>query len=206
MSRSRYYEDYWRTLKNKRLGDFYYKWPAIKSLIPMTPKLKILDFGCGTGDILYEIMQLNPNAFYYGTDVSSLALKKACRRFPQTKFLHIEDGGKIPLKNSSIDFICLLDVIEHIYNTKTTIKELHRILKPGGKILITTPYHGFIKNLILISLFFEQYFDPNGAHIRFYSKKSLINQLTDAKFSIIQSGYFGRFFPLSRAMYVLAKK
>lgn len=203
---SKYYEDYWQILQHERLGDFPYKWPAIKPLIPTAPNLKILDFGCGTGDILHQVMQLNPNSRYFGIDVSSIALKKTRRRFPKAKFYQVEDGDKIPLKSSSIDFILILDVIEHIYNTQRTVKEIYRILKPGGKILVTTPYHGFIKNLILISLFFEKYFDPAGAHIRYYSKKSLISQLKDVGFSVIKFGYFGRFFPLSRAMYILAQK
>ncbi|MBI2596891.1 class I SAM-dependent methyltransferase [Candidatus Daviesbacteria bacterium] len=203
---SKYYENYWQALKNRGLDDFHYKWPAIKGLIPKTSKLKILDFGCGTGDILQQVIGINPNSQYLGIDVSSIALKKAKDRFPKAKFYHIEDGDKIPLKTSSIDFILMLDVIEHIYNTKSTIKELYRILKPGGKILLSTPYHGFLKNLILISFFFEQYFDPESAHIRQYSKKSLVSQLESTGFSVVRFDYFGRFFPVSRAMYVLAKK
>ncbi|MCL4415425.1 MAG: methyltransferase domain-containing protein [Actinobacteria bacterium] len=203
---SKYYEDYWKILQNERLGDFHYKWPAIKNLIPTTSNLKILDFGCGTGDILQQVIKINPKAEYFGVDVSSLALKKAHKRFSKVKFYHAEDGDKLPLKSSSIDFILALDVLEHVYNTERTIKELYRILKPGGQILVSTPYHGFIKNLILITLFFEEYFDPRGAHIRHYSKKSLTTQLKDVGFSILKCNYFGRFYPVSRAMYVLAQK
>lgn len=203
---SKYYNLYWKNPKNEHLSDFPYKLPVVKRIAPKTPNLTIMDFGCGSGNMLSEIMKLNPKSKYIGIDVSDIAIKKIKERFPKEIFFAVEDGGKIPVKTGSVDFILALDVIEHVYNTKETLSELARILKPGGRILITTPYHGLLKNLIIIFFFFEYYFDIYGSHIRFFSKKSLMSLLKDVRLKVVNFGYFGRFFPLSRAMFALAEK
>lgn len=203
---SKYYNLYWKDSKNEHLSDFPYKLPLVRSIVPRIPNLTILDFGCGTGNMLAEVMKINPRSKYIGVDVSEIAIKKIKKRFPKGIFFTVEDGGKIPIRTGDVDFILALDVIEHVYNTKETLSELTRILKPTGKILITMPYHGLLKNLIITFFFFEYYFDIYGSHIRFFSKKSLLSALKDAKLKIVKFGYFGRFFPISRAMYALAEK
>jgi 2-polyprenyl-6-hydroxyphenyl methylase/3-demethylubiquinone-9 3-methyltransferase len=84
--------------------------------------------------------------------------------------------------------------------------EFSRILKKGGVILISTPYCGFFKNLAIAIINFELVYDPLGPHIRYYTRKSLENCLNLIGFRTLHFGVFGRFFPLSKGMYVLAKK
>lgn len=201
-----FYNRYWKENRNIKLGDYHYKWPAIKKLIPVGEKLTILDFGCGGGLITYEVYKMNPQSKIIGIDISEVAIKKAKKKVPQAIFYIIKDGDRLPLKSSTVDFILATDVIEHIYNTKDTMKEFFRILKPEGKILITTPYHGLIKNFIIILFGFDSIFDPAGPHIRFFSKRSLFKLLNLVGLKILKHGYFGRFYPVPRAIYVLAEK
>lgn len=202
-----FYERYWKVKKENTLIDFNWKWPVVKKYIP-TDKNNILDFGCGAGEIIKATAKISKNSIFTGVDVSKDALRRAKERFPKSVHLYqVDDGLKLPFKNNSFDFITALDVIEHVYDTDNTFDELGRVLKMGGKILITTPFNGSIKIILFILMgFFDKYFDPIGPHIRFFNPKSLSMILEKRNFEIVNKGYFGRFYPLSRGFYILAKK
>lgn len=199
-----FYERYWK--HQEVLEDFAYKWPVLKKTIPQNKKIEILDFGCGKGKIFDELLRMNPNARITGVDVSQKALTFVKKKFPRQKFYKISDGGKLPFPSNSFDFIIASDVLEHVYDTENSFTELSRILKKNGKILISVPYNGRIKNTIITLFFYEFVFNPYSPHIRFFSKKSLQSCLEKVSLKSVKWGYYGRFFPFSNGMYVLAKK
>ena len=203
---SKFYEKYWSDNKNEYLSDFNLKWPKLKKFISLERGAVIVDFGCGNGRVIQEMKKINPQAEYIGLDVSEMALKSAAAILPDCKFYKIEDGGNLPLENNFVDFVFSSEVIEHIYDTENAFSEISRILKPGGKLLLTTPYHGLSKNLLIVLFAFDKHFNPTGPHIRFFSKKMLFNFLEKYGFKIVKYGYYGRFFPISHSIYVLAKK
>lgn len=199
-----FYERYW-SLKEGHLSDFELKWPTLIPLIPKDGGV-VVDFGCGKGEILKEIKKINFKADFIGLDVSETALENARKILPDMRFEKIVDGGSFPIEDASIDFVFSSEVIEHVYDTENAFKELSRVLKPGGKILMTTPFHGLFKNLMLVSFAFDRHFNPKGPHVRFFSKKSLLNMFTDNGFKILKYGFYGRFFPFSHSIYVFAEK
>jgi len=199
-----FYERYWRD--TEVLEDFDYKWPVLKKFIPKNEKIKILDFGCGKGKIFGEILTINPHANITGVDVSKKAITFIKNKFPKKKFYKISDGGKLPFSSQSFDFIIASDVLEHVYDTENAFLELARVLKKNGKILISVPYNGKIKNTIITLFFYDIVFDPYSPHIRFFSKRSLSGCLKKVYLKPLRWGYYGRFFPLSHGMYVVAVK
>ena len=205
-NKGKFYEKFWEEHQNESLGDFSYKWPAIKNYLPKNRNITILDFGCGTGIFIGKLKEANPQSHLIGIDISREGIKQAKKKFPDVKFHVVQDGQIFPLIDSSVDFILATDVIEHVYETDKTLAEFYRILKPNGKLLLTTPYHGLIKNLIIVLFAFEKIFDPLEAHIRFYTKKSLFQILKKQGFEINKYGRFGRFYPFSRAVFVIAHK
>ena len=191
-----FYERYWQHFNNKRSkdsyqADFSYKWPAISKFIPNESQT-ILDFGCGNGTVLKNLRKISPDSDFIGVDISGEAITQARKKNPDVKFFRVDDGNKIPLKSKSVDFVFAGDVVEHVYDTETMFNEFYRILKNGGKILITTPYYGLIKTLIIVLVNFDLVFDPKGPHIRFFTKKSLLSALKIVGFKINKFGYFGR--------------
>lgn len=96
----------------------------------------ILEIGCGFG----EYLSLFNNGLY-GTDISINALKKAKIFCPKAVFFQA-NGEKLPIKNEIFDCILLPDIIEHIENDQDLFKEVHRILKNNGRILIISHFSG----------------------------------------------------------------
>ena len=167
---SKFYENYWSG-DNDQLSDFNIKWPVLKKFIPKEEGKTILDFGCGKAAVLKEMEILNPKAKYFGVDISETALKRAKNNFPSAVFYKVADGEKIPIIDKSVDFVFSSEVLEHIYDVENALSELQRILKQEGKILLTVPYHGFIKNILITIFAFNKHFDPAGSHINFFLKK-----------------------------------
>lgn len=200
----KFYERYWDN--QEVLDDFRYKWPVVKKYIPTKKNIRLLDFGCGKGVILQKILKINPALKITGVDVSDQALKVTRKKLPNQKFIKIDEGVILPFDDNTFDFITVLDVLEHVYDTQLIYKELARILKPRGKILITVPFYGLIKNLIIATFAFEFVYNPQSPHIRFYTKKSLSRELKQVYLKPLRFEYFGRFYPISHGMLCLATK
>lgn len=101
-----------------------------------SPERKVLDIGCG--DKPYKNFF---NCHYVGLD--------SC---PETKAEIIADSRKIPCRDNEFDGIILNQVLEHIAETKDTITEIKRILKPGGLCIITAPQTVMIHSTPIPSL------------------------------------------------------
>lgn len=199
-----FYESYWK--HTDILEDFSYKWPVIQQLLPGDQILRFLDFGCGKAAILCEIANIRPLFKLYGTDISSKAISVAKNKLPKSNFKLLSENQIIPYPNNYFDFILASDVLEHIYDTQTSFRELARVLKKNGKICITVPYNGKLKIIFATILAFDQYFHPYSPHIRFFSKSSLIWCLKQQNLTPLRFGYYGRFYPLSNGMYAIATK
>ncbi len=201
---SYFYNNYWDTT-SLRGDDSSYKLDRLEKFIPKEKNLNVLDFGCGDARILKKIG--DKTWIKTGVDVSEVIINKNRKNIKNIKFDVIVDGKKLPFKKNMFDLIISTDSIEHVYNTKLAFKELSRILKPNGKIIFTTPYHGFIKNLVIIlSNNFDNIFDPLGAHIRFFTKDSMSKCLIQSGIKPIKFAYYGRFYPLSRGMIICGRK
>jgi 2-polyprenyl-6-hydroxyphenyl methylase/3-demethylubiquinone-9 3-methyltransferase len=78
--------------------------------------------------------------------------------------------------------------LEHLFDVGAALTEINRVLRPGGKFVLTTPYHGLVKNLIVRVLAFERHYDPCGSHIRFFTRRSLKLCLEKAGFTVERLG------------------
>ena len=105
---------------------------AIKSFLGDLNNKKVIDIGCGKGRFI-KVLQTNfPKGEYYGIDISEEMLKH-CPPGVQTSI-----GNMLNIKYPDNYFDCVftIEALEHAINIETAIKEMVRILKPGGKIVI----------------------------------------------------------------------
>lgn len=80
------------------------------------------------------------------------------------------------------------------------------MLKPNGLVVLTTPYHGCLKNLLITLIKFDRHFDSEGPHSRFFDRKELERCLQKAEFKPISFDGVGRFWMMWRTWCVVAKK
>ncbi len=203
---NKFYDQYWVNQRKEKIFDFYYKWPLLRHYIPKGKNILIVDFGCGNGQVLKEMLKINPKASFVGLDVSNIALEEASRELPGVAFYKITDGQAVPLTDASVDFVFSSEVVEHVFDVEKYFSEISRILRPKGQLLLTTPAHNFIKNLLIIFLKFDDHFNVTGSHIRFFSKNSLFRCLRKAGLRPLKHGYYGRFRPFPWSIFVLAEK
>ncbi len=141
-----------------------------------------------------------------GIDISLGALGKA-RAYSRTASVvaGVIDSS-LPFADGSFDAVLSCEVIEHLLDVTRSLAEMNRVLRPGGRLFLSTPYHGLVKNLVLAVHGFEKHFDPDGGHIRFFTPKSLRQLLERSGFKVERILCLGRFWPLWMNMLILAEK
>lgn len=100
---------------------------------------KVLEVGCGNGYYLSLLNRLGIKLSLTGVDVDKLALKDAKKFINDSKVKVVfADASKIPFPSNSFDKIVMSEVIEHVNDEKKVLKEVHRVLKRGGTLALTT--------------------------------------------------------------------
>jgi len=188
--------------------NFSYQLDDLINLIDKDKNQYILDLGCGNGYLVNHLVQLGYNA--YGTDASEKGIAIAQKINPDRFFVQDLSSDALPpqLQQVPFDTIISTEVIEHLYNPQAFIDFCKQQLKQGGELIITTPYHGYLKNLTL-SIFnrWDSHMDPLwlGGHIKLWSKKTLTKVLTTAGFTVAEFRGCGRFPYFWKSMMIKAK-
>ena len=112
---------------------------------------KILEIGCSTGNIAREIIDMDNNS-YYGVDISKEYIEIANKSTIKGKFFQM-DARELDFSNESFDIVMLSSVLHHIDDDtgKNCFKEIHRVLKKDGVVIISEPIVNY-KSLISIIL------------------------------------------------------
>lgn len=182
---------------------FHLRVRAALQAIGRSPR-RVLDFGCGTGAASSLIAEAGHHVV--GVDVSESGLRLAERNVLGATFELIHSESELPFPDGSFDVCFATEVIEHLLDVRGFIREVPRILAHDGRFVITTPYHRWIKNLIIITRNFDRHFDPTWGHIRFFSRSSLNGCLADGGFRVEQFSGIGRRWPVWKSMFVVARK
>ncbi len=140
---------------------------------------KLLDLGCGEGHFLKY-------ASSHEWDVSGIDLKVENTEFAK-KILEIRNIqctslGQALLPEKTFDVVTLYDLIEHLAHPFSELKKIHKLLRPGGLVVISTPN---VKNSFFMKELWTGYITKG--HIYFFSKKTLTQMLQRAGFKVIFS-------------------
>jgi len=153
--------------------------------------VKILDAGCGTG---LNLKFLDRYGEVIGLDISEDALYFTKLRGNSSLICASVD--KLPLKSDIFQMICALDVLEHIDNDESAMREFYRVLEPGGYLILTVPAFKFLWSR----------HDIAAHHKRRYNKVSLIQSLRSCEFSVDKSTYWNFFLFLPVTLVRLFRK
>ncbi|MGE0527513.1 MAG: bifunctional 2-polyprenyl-6-hydroxyphenol methylase/3-demethylubiquinol 3-O-methyltransferase UbiG [Bdellovibrionales bacterium] len=102
-----------------------------------SPGARVLDVGCGSGAL---VLQLAEQGFACtGIDVSEGVLAAGRRRDEAGRVQWATgQAERLPFADTSFDVVCLLDVLEHIFEPRLAVQEAVRVLRPGGTLLLHT--------------------------------------------------------------------
>ena len=184
-----------------------YIFPKVLELMPANMPLRILDAGCGNGYMANELAKLGHEVV--GIDIAEDGISIAKKQYPNVKFYARSLYENITDIIADVDLIVSTEVIEHLYSPKTYLQNLHTVLRPSGSIILTTPYHGYLKNLALsITNSWDKHHtvDWEGGHIKFFSEKTLSKMIHEADFVNIQFNNAGRINWLWKSMVCRAEK
>ncbi|MFC1907642.1 class I SAM-dependent methyltransferase [Chloroflexota bacterium] len=110
----------------------------VLSLFELSPQVELLDLGCGDGEYTLKVAEKIGTSDIFGIDVVKESVEQAKVRGINCYQADL-DEAKFPFQDESFDAVCANQVIEHLSNTDGFIKEIHRLLKPGGYAVISTP-------------------------------------------------------------------
>jgi ubiquinone/menaquinone biosynthesis C-methylase UbiE len=147
---------------------------------------RALDVGCGEGRFTAELARAG--ALAVGVDVAEEPLQRARARHPELDLRLIDGEGSWPMQDASFDLVWAGEVIEHVADTATWLSEVRRVLRPGGRLLLSTPSHGRLTllRLALSRRALAAHFDPRGEHLRFYTAGTLRELLEDFRFQDVE--------------------
>jgi SAM-dependent methyltransferase len=144
------------------------------------PGERVLDLGCGAGRFVKALQ--DAGAEPVGVEIAEAALERARAVAPGADLRLLDDEGTIPLGHHEVDLVWCSEVLEHVPNAAGLLHETRRVLKPGGRLLLTVPYHGRVKDVLIALTGFERHFDPRGQHVRYFTRRSLASTLDAAGF------------------------
>ena len=154
----------------------------------------MLDVGCGEGRHIFGIMQDYPLMKCIGLDMDKESLEKAEEGYEYFKSIS-EAGARflkgsaysLPFPDESIDLIVCSEVLEHLHEYNDAVKEIHRVLKPGGKFYASVPATWPEKICWKLS---KEYQNQPGGHLRIFSQSGLISEIKESGFKFLSSEKF----------------
>jgi len=108
------------------------------------PEEIIVDIGCGRGFYLRALATLFPRNKIIGIDRNRHYLRIAAKFAPSSNISLIQaDAQQLPFENSSVHWIVASEILEHLDNDLLALQEIHRILEPKGKAIISVPHKNY---------------------------------------------------------------
>lgn len=180
--------------------------PAIIRTLRGLGAHRILDLGCGNGALARQLAKAGFETS--GCDADRDGIELARQAGGDFFVASVYDDPR-KLDGQNYDAVISTEVIEHLFSPHKLPEFAFPLIKPGGHLLVTTPYHGYLKNLALAALNkWDTHADPfwEGGHIKFFSRKTLEKLLAQSGFSITEFQGLGRFPYLWKSMLVVARK
>lgn len=186
-----------------------YLLPAVTSILASlsTEGRRIFEVGCGNGSVANELSKIGFDVT--GVDASEQGIAQARRLYPDLKLYAGSAYDDLPGCYGRFPIVMSLEVVEHLYFPHKFAKTVYDLLEPGGTAIISTPYHGYWKNLAMaVTGTLDQHFTAlwDHGHIKFWSVRTLETLLREAGFTSIEFSRVGRMAALAKSMIAVARR
>lgn len=166
----------------------------VKEFMPSSEAV-IMEIGCSSGFLIRDLATAFPEAVIVGADVVKEPLYRLARSLPGIPLIRF-DLLQCPLPDQSVDVLVMLNVLEHIEDDVTALRNAFKLLKPGGTLVIEVPAGPHL---------YDSY-DAELHHFRRYSAAELQHKLTQAGFRVRRRSHLGFvLFPAFAAVKLLNK-
>ena len=194
-----YYDKYWAEGQAGYSGDQqgyaanFRRWMR-SELSDLSLASAILEVGCGDASFTKSLAQHSSRVT--AIDISEHQIAKNAAAHPQIAFVQHDVANRFPFAPESFDAIWCSEVLEHLFDPGFALREMHRVLKPGGRLLVTVPHHGLCKNVLIALFRWDEHFTPSNPHIRFFTRNTLTRLAAESGFRKIQTRTCGMNRPL----------
>lgn len=177
---------YQKGIKDNNFQHFWHtkRFIEVTRMIDDYKPQKMLDIGCHSGKFTYEISKKIPKTKMYGIDISKEAIEYAKKNYKKISF-KVARAEKLPFRNDAFDFITCLEVMEHIENPTLVLKEIKRVVKKSGQIIVLVPSESLLFKIIWFGWI---HLGPgkvwNHTHINQFTNHSLDNLLKKGGFKV----------------------
>lgn len=185
--------------------------PAVKNVldslcIPPSER-RLFELGCGNGSVAKVLSQLGWDIT--GVYPSTEGIAQANAVYPE---LRLETGSaydSLSDEYGQFPVVLSLEVVEHVYSPRVYARTAFDLLQEGGLAILSTPYHGYWKNLAMalagkMDAHFTALWDHG--HIKFWSMRTLSELLSEAGFVDIRFKRVGRVPLIAKSMIAVARK
>jgi 2-polyprenyl-6-hydroxyphenyl methylase/3-demethylubiquinone-9 3-methyltransferase len=185
-----------------------YLWPALKQLIASRswPERRAFDLGCGNGATAGMLHSLGFDVVGIDTSISGVAQARAA--FPDLN-IHVGSAyDDLAKAYGTFPLVVSLEVIEHCMEPHAFARTFLSLIAPGGIGFLSTPYHGYLKNLALaVSGKMDSHFTAlwPGGHVKFFSIRTLGRLMKDSGAKNVCFRRVGRIPPLAKSMIALIR-
>jgi ubiquinone/menaquinone biosynthesis C-methylase UbiE len=191
-----FFNDFSVKYENDVVNNYFknkHKW-MFKQVPPLTGK-KVLDIGCGPGELARVIKTIYLDCKVTGLDISSEMIKFAEKKsigLSGIDFL-VGDSHSLPFEDNSFDYLFNTISFHHYEDPNKVLKEMNRILKPGGRLYLLDS----IKNPGIISFmpWYWDYKDSKQCYSKHLTSRQFRNLFTKSNFQEVNYKYYFNFFP-----------
>ncbi len=168
---------------------------------------RIFELGCGNGAVAEVLTKQGYQLT--GVDVAVQGLEQAHRNHPHLSLHHGSAYDRLADTYGRFPVVISLEVVEHLYDPRAFARTLFDLVEPSGTAIVSTPYHGYWKNLALaLTGRLDRHFTAlwDHGHIKFWSMATLSQLLLEAGFHSVIFRRVGRVPSLAKSMIAIATR
>lgn len=184
--------------------------PEILNILKRLKVSRVLDIGSGNGKLCSEMAEAGYQAVGVEYDVRGVEISKT--NYPSVPFYNYgvqDDASGLLDQEKPFDAVVSTEVVEHLFSPHLLPMYAHPVLRDEGYLILTTPYHGYLKNLALSVLNQWDFHHTalwHGGHVKFWSRATLSKLLEENGFEVVDFSGVGRVPYLWKSMILIGQK
>jgi SAM-dependent methyltransferase len=153
-------------------------------LTGLPPDAPVLAVGCEQAFLVAHLAEYSTDLTLLDTDAAQIA--QLAPRFPEVAFLPHDLARPLPFARDTFAAVWCCEFLDRVFDPAAALRELHRVLAPGGRLLATVPDHGAMRNVLIALFRWDHHFAPTNPRIRHFTRRTLAPLARAAGFADLQ--------------------